>query len=277
MGGVVAVGGADKPPLRVPTQQHQEQLPQQLRRCFVPSPLPTIFLFGLIEGHQQRQSPSTGSERETYEQGQHDPLVSPAECRERVGGADRVAMTALAIDLGTGMLCDGIITSQFDDILGRESGEDHSGESPCQIPAVPGTAREDAVIAGGVSGGQGAQAAEQVADGMSAKGQNRGDSEEGETTIGRTCEGRCKGVEKSPRLLGQLLMIPVEVASSLASLLRLLVPEDAELFLGQALAGPTGYTGHGSLLSEMQDVAYTYHLTKEAGLQKSSINGRSRT
>jgi len=41
----------------------------------------------------------------------------------------------------------------------------------------------------------------------------------------------------------------------------------AELFPGQALAGPMGYSGHGSLLSEMQ-VAYTYHLTKEAGLQE---------
>jgi len=40
------------------------------------------------------------------------------------------------------------------------------------------------------------------------------------------------------------------------------------------LAGPTGYTGHGSLLSEMQDVAYTYHLTKEAGLQKTSKKGQ---
>ena len=90
---------------------------------------------------------------------------------------------------------------------------------PCQMPAAPRTAREDAVITGGVSGGQGAEAAEQVADGMSAKGQNRGDGEEGETTIGRTCEGRSKGVEKSPRLLGQLLMVPVEDASSLASLL----------------------------------------------------------
>ena len=103
---------------------------------------------------------------------------------------------------------------------------------------------------------------------MSAKGQNGGDCEDGETTIRRTCEGRCKGVEESPRLLGQLLMIPVEDASSFARLLRLLVTEDAELFLGQALAGPTGYTGHGNLLSEMQDVAYTCHLTKEADLQK---------
>jgi hypothetical protein len=109
---------------------------------------------------------------------------------------------------------------------------------------------------------------------MSAEGQNGGDCEDGETTIRRTCEGRCKGVEESPRLHGQLLVIPVEDASCLAGLLRLLVPEDAELFLGHALAGLTGYTGHGSLLSEMQDVAYTCHLTKEAGLQKSPRKGQ---
>ena len=46
---------------------------------------------------------------------------------------------------------------------------------------------------------------------MSAKGQNGGDGEDGETTIRRTCEGRCKGVEESPRLLGQLLAwIPMQ-------------------------------------------------------------------
>ena len=86
-----------------------------------------------------------------------------------------------------------------------------------------------------------------------------------------------RGSKRARSLLGQLLMIPVEDASSLTSLLRLLLPEDAEPFLGQALAGPTGYNGHGSLLSEMQDVAYTCHLTKEAGLQKTSKKGRSRT
>jgi hypothetical protein len=109
---------------------------------------------------------------------------------------------------------------------------------------------------------------------MAAKGQNGGDCEKSETTMGWTCEGRCKGVEKSPRLLGQLLVIPVEDASSLARLLRLLVPEDAELFLGHALAGLTGYTGHGSLLSEMKYVAYTCHLTKEAGLKKTPRKGQ---
>ena len=77
-----------------------------------------------------------------------------------------------------------------------------------------------------MSGGQGTEASEQVADCMSAKGQNGGDCEDDETTISWTCEGRCKRVEKSPRLLGQLLMIPVEDASSLAGLQRLLVPED---------------------------------------------------
>jgi len=109
---------------------------------------------------------------------------------------------------------------------------------------------------------------------MSAKGQNGGDCEEGETTIGRTCEGRCKGVEESPPLLRQLLVIPVEDASSLAGLLRLLVPEDAKLLLGPAGAGLTDYTGHGSLLSEMQDLAYTYHLTKEADLQETPRKGQ---
>jgi len=68
-------------------------------------------------------------------------------------------------------------------------------------------------------------------------------------------------------------MIPVEIASSLASFLRLLVPEDAELAPGQALAGSMGYSDHGRLLSEMQ-MTYTYHLTKETSLQETSKKGQ---
>ena len=269
MGGVVAVGGADEPSIREPTDQHQEHLPQQFRRCLVPSPLPAVLFLGLIQGHQQGQGPSARGERQADQQGQHDPLVSPAECRERVGGADRVAMTALAIDLGTGMLRDGIITRQFDDILGRESSEDHLGESPRQMPAAPRTAREDAVITGGVPGGQGAQAAEQVADGMSAKGQDRGDGQEGETTVGRTCEGRSKGVEEGPHLLGQLLMVPVETASSLASLSGLLLSRNG---VADRAAFGTAACGAGWLYWPWQppcgDVRaiHTPHCTKEAHL-----------
>ena len=54
--------------------------------------------------------------------------------------------------------------------------------------------------------------------------------------IGRTREGRCEGVEEGMDRLGQLLMDPVEDASSLAGLLGLLSPEDSEPLLGQALA-----------------------------------------
>jgi hypothetical protein len=112
---------------------------------------------------------------------------------------------------------------------------------------------------------------------MAAKGQNGGDCEKSETTMGWTCEGRCKGVEKSPRLLGQLLVIPVEDASSLARLLRLLVPEDAELFLGHALAGLTGYTGHGSLLSEMKYVPIPAISPRRLAFRKPQEKGKSRT
>jgi len=167
------------------------------------------------------------------------------------------------------MLRDRFITGQYDDTLGRESLEDHLSEPPCQVSAVPRAPGENPVVTGGVSGSQNAQVAQQVANGTSAQRQDGGDSEQGKAMIGWTREGRCKWVEESPRLLGQLLMIPVEIASSLASFLRLLVPEDAVLAPGYALAGPMGYSDHGSLLSEMQ-VAYTYHLTKEAGLQETS-------
>jgi len=74
-------------------------------------------------------------------------------------------------------------------------------------------------------------------------------------------------VEKSQRLLGQLLMIPVAVASNLASYLRLLVPEGEELFLGLVITRPTGYKKQETLF-KMQNLAYTCQFSKKAGLQK---------
>lgn len=151
--GVVAVGGADKPSIWESTDQHQEHLAQQFRPCFVPSSLPVVLFLQLIQGHKQGQSSPASGEQEADQQRQHDPLVSPAECRERVSGADRVAMMALPIDLAPGMLRNGIIARQFDNVVGRESSEDHANESPRQMPAALRTAREETVIAGRGSGG----------------------------------------------------------------------------------------------------------------------------
>ena len=68
-------------------------------------------------------------------------------------------------------------------------------------------------------------------------------------------------------------------AGSLAHAAMLIFPSRGpesliELLWGQPLAGLGGYAGHGSLLSEVQNMAYTCHLTKEAGLEKTPRKGQ---
>src|SRR4051794_31756568 len=90
--------------------------------------------------------------------------------------------------------------------------------------------------------GQGAQAAEQVGDGAPAQGQDGGEGEHDEAVIGRSGESRLQGVEDGADLLGQLVVDPIESATSRTGLLGLLASEGPELFpellLGQARAGP---------------------------------------
>jgi hypothetical protein len=87
---------------------------------------------------------------------------------------------------------------------------------------------------------------------MSAQGQNGGDGEQEESVMGRAREGRFEGIEESMDRLGQMLMGPFQLVSSLAGLSGLLPSRGTELLiellLGQPLAGRVSYTGHGSLL-----------------------------
>ena len=80
--------------------------------------------------------------------------MPPAERGERAGRADRVAVAALAVDAGAGVLGDGVIAGQGDGALGDEPGEDDGEEPACQGPGGPAATREDVVIAGGVPGGR---------------------------------------------------------------------------------------------------------------------------
>ena len=68
-------------------------------------------------------------EREADQQGQDDPLVSPTEGGERVGGTDGVAMAPFAVDLGAGVFGDGIVADQGHRALGCESRQ-HGGDIP---------------------------------------------------------------------------------------------------------------------------------------------------
>jgi hypothetical protein len=48
-------------------------------------------------------------------------------------GADRVAMAALAIDVGTGMFRDRVVASQENRTVGSEPAEDRRHISVCQV------------------------------------------------------------------------------------------------------------------------------------------------
>ena len=98
---VIAVGGADERSVGEPADQDAEHLRQQIHRRLVRplgNPVGRLVL-GSIQGRHQRQGPAPAAEGEADQHGQDDPLVPPTIGRERVSGADRVAVTALAVDL----------------------------------------------------------------------------------------------------------------------------------------------------------------------------------
>jgi hypothetical protein len=210
----------------------------------VPPLLLPVFLLGPVQRHQQGQRPGPGGEGEADEHRQDDPLVPPAERGERVGGADGVAMAALAVDVGAGVLGDGVVASQRDGAFGRESGEDRVCEPARQRPEGPAIPGEDAVVAGGVPGCEGAEGPHQVGDGTPAQGQDGGEGEQEESVVGRAREGRFEGVEGGADHFGELLVDPFELTSRRTGLAGLLAPQGSEpfpeLFPGQPRAGPVG-------------------------------------
>ena len=63
-------------------------------------------------------------------------------------------MAALAVDLGAAVLVDGVVAGQEDGPVGDAMVEDELGQEPCQPERGPAAPGEDAVIAGGMAGGQ---------------------------------------------------------------------------------------------------------------------------
>ena len=132
--------------------------------------------------------------------------MPPAVGGERVGGADRVAVAALAVDLGTGVLGDGVVAGQQDGPLGGEAGEDGGDEAA--EPGARGTSGRVGRSGGNCRGGRGpgAEGAEQVGDGAAACGEDGGERQQDEAAIGRAGEGRRKRLEDVVDLLGEPTM-----------------------------------------------------------------------
>ena len=69
------------------------------------------------------------------------------------------------------------------------------------------------MVAGGVSGGQRAQAAEQVGDVALPDGQDGGEGQDDEAAMGRAREGWFQGIEDTVQRPGQLPAEVLELAS----------------------------------------------------------------
>ena len=115
-----------------------------------------------------------------------------------MGRAHRVAVAALAVDLGAAVLGDGIVARQGDGPVGDEVVEDEPRQEASQSERGPTAFGEDAVIAGGISGSQPRDGAEQVGDGAASGGQDRGHEQDEEALAGRLQEDGCELVEQRP-------------------------------------------------------------------------------
>jgi hypothetical protein len=187
-------------------------------------------------------------------------------------------MAALAVDVRARVLGDCVVASQFDGALGYEPSENRVGELACQLPGRPTALGEDTVITARVPGGQRAKAAEQIGDGAPTQGQDGDDGEKDESAVGRAREDRFERVQDGVNLLGQLLMQPIELASTGAGLLDLLASVGAALLPGQMPVELTSYTGHGSLLTVRSGSWPISTISpRRLAFRKPQKNGKSRT
>ena len=67
-------------------------------------------------------------------------------------------MAALAVDIGAATFVDGIVDGQLDGAVGDPVMQDEIGHAVGEGPERPAVLREDAAIAGGMAGGQPAEA-----------------------------------------------------------------------------------------------------------------------
>src|SRR6185312_5908240 len=119
----------------------------------------------------------------------------------------------------------------------REAVEDRRHEAASQMRERPAVAREDPMVAGGMPGGEASQNTEQVGDRASAEGEDRGEGQQDEATMGRPREGRFEGIKDLADLARKSLMILIESAPGRPRLLGLLASPGVELLADFLLRG----------------------------------------
>src|SRR5215217_9061134 len=99
-------------------------------------------------------------------------------------------------------VCSSDLAGQGDRLIGAEAAEEDAGQGAGQRPGRPAPPREDAVVAGGVAGGQPADGPQEVGDGATAGGQDGAGHEGGESPEGRRGEGAGEGPDQPSQGFG---------------------------------------------------------------------------
>jgi hypothetical protein len=202
MAAEAAVAGQNEAAAAGPAHEHGHQLPQQARGGLVTSVVLATPLGRPIQGHEHGQSPGSSGEGELDQDRQDDPFVSPPPGGVGLGRADGVAVASLAVDRVAAVLVDGVVSGQRDRLVMGKAAEDDARQDTGQRPEGPASPREDAVVTGGMAGGQAADGAQQVGDGAAAVGQHGTGHEDGESLEGRPCEGVGEGPDQRAQEVG---------------------------------------------------------------------------
>lgn len=202
----------------------------------MPAFLLLVLVFGLVQGHEEGQGPGTGSEGEADENGEDDPLVSPAESGEGVRGANGIAVAPLAKDTSAGVFTDGVIADELDGTVGDEARDDAACEGVGETPGGPARTREDAVVGGRVTGSEAAKGAEEIGDGASAGGEDgsQGEEDEAEEDGGRESGG--ERLEETADERWEMVVGLAELEASGSGFAGLAFFETAALGFGETLA-----------------------------------------
>src|SRR5262249_29416641 len=155
----------EEPAAGGPVQQRGRQLAEQPRGGLVPPGVLAVPSGGPVQRDQHGQGPGPGGEGELDQGRQDDPLVPPPPGGVALGRADGVAGAPLAEDRRAAVPVDGVAARQGDRLAGGEPAEGDARQGAGQRPEGPAPPGEDAVVAGGMTGGQAAKGAQQVGDG----------------------------------------------------------------------------------------------------------------
>src|SRR5262249_40499360 len=174
VGPIAASARKEKAPLRMPMEQHCQELAPQDGRGLVPAAQLDVPGLGMIERDHHRPRPGTGREGELHQDSHNAPLVAPAVRREGVGGAHGGAMAGFAKHLATRMLFDGIVAHDYYRPGGHPMREDESSQRPTEPPGRPTTLGEAAMVTGGMAHTQIAHRPQDIGHGTPPGGQHSG-------------------------------------------------------------------------------------------------------